>query len=244
MKRSLILVSLLCCALTARAQDAGAPAAKPQPAPKAAQSELKTEDSKTLYLLGASLGQNISVFNLKPGEVKYVQMGLSDYLMNKKLQVDAQKYNPKINELAHARMAAKAGAEKKKDSDFIAQVMKEPGAAKTDSGLIYIPIKEGDGASPKLSDKVKVHYHGTLTNGTVFDSSVQRGAPAEFPLGGVIKCWQEGVQKMKVGGKAKLVCPSEIAYGDRGMPPQIPGGATLVFEVQLLEILKEEQPAK
>ena len=86
------------------------------------------------------------------------------------------------------------------------------------------------------SDQVKVHYTGTLTDGTVFDSSVKRNEPATFPLNGVIKCWTEGVQKMKVGEKAKLTCPSDVAYGDNGRPPTIPGGATLIFEVELLEI--------
>ena len=95
----------------------------------------------------------------------------------------------------------------------------------------------GNGASPKASDTVKVHYHGTLRDGAVFDSSVDRGTPAEFPLGRVIPCWIEGVQKMKVGGKSKLVCPANLAYGDRGAPPKIQPGAALAFDVELLEIL-------
>jgi len=103
---------------------------------------------------------------------------------------------------------------------------------------VYVPVKVGEGASPKATDTVKVHYQGALTNGTVFDSSIQRGTPASFPLNQVVKCWTEGLQLMKVGGKAKLVCPSEIAYGDRGAPPTIPPGATLTFEVELLEIAK------
>ena len=94
----------------------------------------------------------------------------------------------------------------------------------------------GSGPSPKATDTVKVHYRGTLVNGTVFDSSYERNEPAEFPLNQVIRCWTEGVQKMKVGGKARLVCPANIAYGERGSPPQIPGGATLVFEIELLGI--------
>jgi FKBP-type peptidyl-prolyl cis-trans isomerase FkpA/FKBP-type peptidyl-prolyl cis-trans isomerase FklB len=100
-------------------------------------------------------------------------------------------------------------------------------------------MKEGKGASPKETDTVKVHYHGTLTDGTVFDSSVQRGEPATFPLAQVIPCWTEGVQRVKVGGKSRLICPANLAYGDRGAPPKIKPGATLVFEVELLDIVKK-----
>ena len=114
----------------------------------------------------------------------------------------------------------------------------EAGAVKTDSGMVYRSLKDGTGASPKETDVVRVHYRGTLPDGKEFDSSIARGQPAEFPLNRVIKCWTEGVQKMKVGGKSKLVCPSQIAYGDRGRPPKIPGGAALTFEVELLEIVK------
>ena len=108
---------------------------------------------------------------------------------------------------------------------------------------MYQELKAGTGESPKATDKVKVHYKGTLTNGTVFDSSIDRGQPATFGLNQVIKCWTEGVQLMKVGGKAKLVCPSDIAYGDPGHPPTIPPGSTLVFEVELLEIVSSPSPA-
>ena len=128
--------------------------------------------------------------------------------------------------------------EKQKDKEYLQKAAKSPGAVATPSGLIYTELKRGKGASPKASDKVKVHYEGRLTNGAIFDSSKTRGTPAEFPLNGVIACWTEGVQRMQVGGKARLVCPSDIAYGDRGSPPTIRGGATLVFEVELLDILK------
>jgi FKBP-type peptidyl-prolyl cis-trans isomerase FkpA len=116
---------------------------------------------------------------------------------------------------------------------------KEEGAVVTASGLVYRSLKDGDGASPTASDTVKVHYRGTFPDGKEFDSSYKRNAPAQFPLGGVIKCWTEGVQKMKVGGKAKLTCPGAIAYGERGGGGGlIPPNATLLFEVELLEIAK------
>jgi FKBP-type peptidyl-prolyl cis-trans isomerase FkpA len=119
---------------------------------------------------------------------------------------------------------------------FLAKAAAEPGAIKTSSGLIYRDLTPGTGNSPASSDVVKVNYRGTLLDGTEFDSSYKRNEPAEFPLNQVIPCWTEGVQHMKVGGKARLVCPSAIAYGERGSPPVIPGGATLIFEIELLEI--------
>jgi FKBP-type peptidyl-prolyl cis-trans isomerase len=122
--------------------------------------------------------------------------------------------------------------------DAVAKALKEKGAVKTASGAVVIPIKAGKGASPKATSTVKVHYEGKLLDGKVFDSSLKRGEPIEFPLGGVIPCWTEGLQKMKVGGKAKLVCPSETAYGPNGAPPVIPPNAVLTFEVELLSIVR------
>lgn len=114
---------------------------------------------------------------------------------------------------------------------------KEPGAITTPSGLVYRSVKEGSGATPAASDRVKVHYRGTFADGREFDSSYKRGQPAEFPLDGVIKCWTEGVQRMKVGGKARLTCPASIAYGERGAGSGvIPPNAALQFEVELLGI--------
>ncbi|MBT9455804.1 MAG: FKBP-type peptidyl-prolyl cis-trans isomerase [Burkholderiaceae bacterium] len=113
---------------------------------------------------------------------------------------------------------------------------KEPGAVVSETGMVYRSLREGTGASPLATDNVKVHYRGTLPDGTEFDSSYKRGEPASFPLNRVIKCWTEGVQRIKVGGKAKLTCPAHIAYGPRAVGGVIPANATLLFEVELLEI--------
>ena len=121
-------------------------------------------------------------------------------------------------------------------SDLAAVAAKEPGALVTPSGLVFLSLKQGSGASPQASDKVRVHYRGTFADGKEFDSSYSRGQPAEFPLERVIKCWTEGVQRMQIGGTAKLTCPPAIAYGDRGAGSVIPPGATLQFEVELLGI--------
>ncbi|CAM8670609.1 FkpA FKBP-type peptidyl-prolyl cis-trans isomerases 1 [Comamonadaceae bacterium] len=117
-----------------------------------------------------------------------------------------------------------------------AAAAKEEGAVVTSSGLVYRSLKEGTGASPKATDKVTVHYKGTFPDGREFDSSYKRGQPIDFPLNGVIACWTEGVQRMKTGGKAKLTCPPEIAYGARGAGGVIPPNSTLVFEVELLGV--------
>jgi FKBP-type peptidyl-prolyl cis-trans isomerase FkpA len=201
----------------------------------------QTEDQKTLYALGLSIGRSISVFDMSQEELAYVKAGMEAQVKGEKPAVELETYGPKLQELARTRSTRKAEAEKEKSKKFLEDAAKESGASKTDSGLVYKELTAGTGPSPKESDIVKVHYKGTLTDGTEFDSSYKRGEPTQFPLQGVIKCWTEGVQKMKVGGKAKLTCPSDIAYGDRGAPPNIPGGAALVFEVELLEIVKQPE---
>ena len=195
-----------------------------------------TEEQKTMYALGLMMGRNLSNFSLTPAEVELVKKGLQDSATGVKSDIQPETMMPKIQELAKTRQAARSEQEKVKGKEYADKAAKEAGAQALPSGLVYASITEGTGASPKATDVVKAHYHGTLTDGTVFDSSVKRGQPLEFSLDGVIPCWTEGVQKMKVGGKAKLVCPSQIAYGDMGRPPTIPGGATLVFEVELLDV--------
>ena len=157
----------------------------------------------------------------------------------KKTQVEVADYNNKVQEIAKARRKAQGDKLAAAGKEFLEKAAKEKGAVKTDSGLVYLSLKEGAGESPKATDTVKVHYRGTLPDGKEFDSSYKRNKPIDFKLDGVIKCWTEGVQKMKPGGKAKLVCPSSIAYGENGAGEMILPGATLAFEVELLEVVKK-----
>jgi len=209
-----------------------------------AASQPKTDDDKTFYALGLDIGKNIDVFALQPAELEMVKAGLADAVTpGKKPQVELDQIRPKIYEMARKRQEAKSGNEKKKGKDAVDKAAKEPGAQQLPSGIVIKSTRPGTGPSPADTDTVKVHYEGRLTDGTVFDSSYKRNQPTEFPLKGVVKCWTEGLQKMKVGEKAQLTCPSEAAYGDQGRPPTIPGGATLVFDVELLEIVAAKQPA-
>lgn len=201
--------------------------------------ELANDEQKTLYALGVALSQNLGSFALTEAELEIVKAGLTDGVLGRELKADLQAYGPKLQKMAQARASAAAEKEKKSGDAYLQKAAKERGAKKTASGAIVIPVKEGSGSAPKPTDQVKVHYRGTLTDGTEFDSSIKRGQPATFPLNGVIKCWTEGLQEMKAGGKSRLVCPSSAAYGDRGSPPAIPPGATLVFEVELLDIARK-----
>ena len=198
--------------------------------------EPKTDEQKAFYSLGVNIQKQLSIFDMSPEELKYVQQGMADASSGVKLAAEPEASMQKLTEMAKARMARTTEKQKALAKPFLEKTAAEKGAQKTASGLIYREIKAGTGVQPQATDIVKVHYTGTLIDGKEFDSSVKRGQPVEFPLGQVIRCWSEGIGMMKVGGKARIACPSDLAYGDNGRPPVIPGGATLVFEVELLDV--------
>jgi FKBP-type peptidyl-prolyl cis-trans isomerase FkpA len=231
MKKLTALAALFCTLTLASCSADAAKTATPTPT---------TEDQKTLYALGVLMSQSLSTFELKPDELAMVQKGLADGVSGGKTEVKAEEFIPKVQALQQARLKVAQEKSEKEGTDYLAKAAAESGATKTPSGMVIKHTQPGTGASPTAADQVKVHYTGKLINGKVFDSSVERGEPATFPLGGVIPCWTEGVQTMKVGGKAQFVCPANLAYGDRGSPPNIMPGSTLVFDVELLDIVKQQ----
>jgi FKBP-type peptidyl-prolyl cis-trans isomerase len=196
-----------------------------------------TEDDKIFYAIGMMAGMGISEFELTEEEFEWVARGVADAALGREALANPEDHMPQIQEIFAARKAQANAAEASAAAEFLEQEAAVEGAVTSESGLITQVLVAGEGAQPGPTDKVKVHYHGTLRDGTVFDSSVDRGTPAEFPLDRVIPCWTEAVTQMKVGGKRRIVCPAAIAYGSRGMG-QIPGDAALVFEVELLEIVE------
>jgi len=208
--------------------------------------ETKTEEEKELppptkkevgYAFGVMMGTSLKDFKL---DVDYGELvkGLKDVEKNKEVDITAaQKVLQRASEIAHKKEAAENLA---KETEFLEKNGKKDGVKTTESGLQYEVVTEGTGAAPLITDTVKVHYKGTLLDGTIFDSSYDRGNPVEFPLNAVIPGWTEGLQLMKVGSKYKLYIPSKSAYGERGVSQVIPPNSTLVFEVELLEILPPE----
>jgi FKBP-type peptidyl-prolyl cis-trans isomerase FkpA len=203
---------------------------------------LKSEDERTFYAYGFKIGQNLSQFGMSDAESAAISQGLRDAIAGKEPKINMAVYLPKVSDMAKKRMDAKSAGVKAKGQTYSDAFQKEDGVKEIPHGGWIKTLTEGTGDLPSADDTVKVNYRGTLTDGTEFDSSYKRNQPATFPLKNVIPCWTNGVAMMKVGGKAKLVCPSEVAYGDQGHPPVIPGGATLTFEVELLEIVKSDAP--
>jgi FKBP-type peptidyl-prolyl cis-trans isomerase FkpA len=240
MKRTLALAVLM--AVPCHSLLAQGTAPSPTPPANAAPTAPVVPDEKTLYALGVSVAKGLSGFSLSPAEAASVLKGVADGLGDKATGLDLDAARPKIMELAQSRTAATLEKQKAKGQAFRDEAAKASGAVVLPSGLIYKETQAGTGESPAATDSVKVNYRGTLTDGTEFDNSAKHGEPAKFALNHVIPCWTEGIQKMKTAGKARLVCPAEIAYGERPRP-NIPPGSTLVFDVELLEVVKGSVPS-
>lgn len=195
----------------------------------------EASDEKVLYALGLAMSQGLAQFSLTEEELEQVQEGLVDGVLGNEPDVNLQEYMMQIQQFAQERAQMATTAEREAGVAVIEAAAAEEGAVKTDSGMVFRSLEEGTGASPAAADTVTVHYKGTLRDGTTFDSSYDRGQPATFGLNQVVPCWTEGVQMMKEGGKAKLTCPPDLAYGDRAAGA-IPPGATLTFEVELIEV--------
>ena len=203
------------------------------------------EDKMPYYALGVNLAKQIGGQTgfkslLEEDEIEILLDGFKDTLKGisaKDEMYILSTYGPTLNKILQDRSSSIVDRVKVEGDEFVKSFLDcNDDAIQTDSGLVYCPMVEGTGAQPTLENEVEVHYHGTLTDGTVFDSSVDRGQTISFPLGGVIKGWQEGLAMMKEGGKATLVIPSDIAYGDMGSGDVIPPGATLKFEVELFKV--------
>ena len=232
-----LLVFTVCCMLSTCASDS-VPGAGSTPESLGTTGVVpETEDQKILNALGQAVAQNFVGAGFSVEELAFIQRGLSDAVLGQDALVDLGEYGTQIQVFMQQRVAGAMEGELAEATAFMEEQAGVEGAERTESGIVIQEMTAGTGASPTAEDTVQVHYHGTLRDGTVFDSSVDRGEPATFPLTGVIPCWTEGLQHISVGGRSRLICPPDLAYGPQG-PPGIPGNAALVFEVELLEIVQ------
>lgn len=201
-------------------------------------------DGKLLYALGVIMSSGIDNFQLSESEFAQVSAGLADGYRHRADVSQAMAYDPQLQVLRRARVQAMTEREKKAGRAYLTAVAASHGATKTASGLVYVPVAEGGGAKPSFYDTVRMNYVGKLVDGSEFDSSAARGEPATIILSDVMRCFTEGLQLMRVGGKARIVCPPELAYGDRGSSPKVRPGATLEFDVELLEVMPPRKPGQ
>lgn len=242
MKYKLILILMFAVAIMATAQNKKPVALTKVTPPKGKAPVTKVD--KLSYALGFNFGNDLMRNNIEVNPEFFAQ-GLREVAKNLPKTLTEQDVMTILNEF-QAEMQAKmkkepnpeADGNKKTGQDFLAENKKRAGVIETPSGLQYEVITEGSGQSPTATDKVTTHYTGKLIDGKVFDSSVERGQPIQFPVNGVIKGWTEALQLMKPGAKYKLYIPSDLAYGDGGAPPNIPPGATLIFDVELISVDK------
>jgi len=219
-------VACLLSALTAMSCKARQPEANREP---------RTTEDKVFYALGVEFGRRITSLSISPAELSMVQAGLRDAVSHRTSKVDLERIRADSARLTEARKKATADEHKVKGLAFIEKISQEPGTQRLDAGVVVQKLQPGTGVRPGATDIVRVNYEGRLLDGTVFDNSYRAPKqPLEVGLLAVMSCWQIGIPAINVGAKARLFCPSEVAYGDDGMPPVVAGGATLIFDVELL----------
>ena len=199
------------------------------------ETELKTEQQRLFYFMGTTFGDNLLTLRLSDEELEFVVRGLTDAANGNAVKLDGPLYSPKLQQLATERRNTWLEEERPKAEEYLTRMAAEEGAQTMESGLVFLSLEAGSGTMPTPASKVKLNYHGTLRDGTVFDSSVERKQPVEVPLEMVMPCWKEGIVLMRSGGKAKITCPAALAYQDRGLG-NIPPGAAVTFEIEILEI--------
>ncbi|MFT4969041.1 MAG: FKBP-type peptidyl-prolyl cis-trans isomerase FklB [Chitinophagales bacterium] len=198
--------------------------------------DLSSVEDSVSYALGINIGQNLKQSGFKNVNVQAMGKAIAEIYAGDSTSLNAEEAGALINNYMTKQSEVKADGAKEEGIAFLAENAGKEGVMTTASGLQYEVVEEGSGASPAATDNVTVHYHGTLIDGSVFDSSVERGEPATFPLNGVIPGWTEGLQLMKEGGKTRFYIPSELAYGDRAASELIGPGSTLIFDVELIKV--------
>jgi len=197
--------------------------------------EARPGDDDLLYAMGAILGARAAGFGFSAKEQARLQRGFADAAAGRKLKLkdpDLDEWAPKVEAMVQRRGNPRIAAEKERGLKLAEAEAKEDGAERLEGGAVFRTLRPGQGEAPKATDKVRVKYEGRTADGKVFDTS----DGSDVPIDKVVKCWRQGLPKLKVGGKGRLVCPSALAYGDQGRPPQVPGGSTVVFDIELISI--------
>jgi hypothetical protein len=213
-------------------------------APRADEPALVSDDDKALYTLGVALSRQMAAFSFNEDELAKIQIGFADGILGREARFPSEVYGPRLESMLESRLFLVIERETAYGEVFIEAAKQEPGAEVTSSGLVYRVLEAGRGPAPGPSDTVRVHYEGRRNDGQLFDSTREGDPPepAEFVLDQIILCFTEGIGKMNVGGKSRLTCPPNLAYGDQGSPPDIAPGATIQFDIELIEIVPSAGP--
>ena len=198
---------------------------------------LATPRDRVLYAIGVRAAKELHAYALQPAEIDLVQRGMRDALLEREILVNESAYDTKLNNFRYVRQPVAVAREEKAAEAFLARVAAEEGALVTEAGFVMFELRRGSGPQPRGDSVVRVHFHGRLRDGTVWDSSVDRGQPRQVQLSRMFPCWRAGLRRMRVGGRSRIVCPAELAFGSEGTP-RVPGGAAVDFEVELLAIVR------